>query len=82
MTDDGQTVRCTNGTSTVEIAGANVTVTAASEVKVEAAQVKISAGMVTVDAAMSKFSGVVQSDVLITNTVIASTYTPGAGNVW
>jgi hypothetical protein len=38
--------------------------------------------MVTVDAAMSKFSGVVQSDVLITNTVIASTYTPGAGNVW
>jgi hypothetical protein len=75
-------VRCTNGTSTVEIAGPNVTVTAASEVKVEAAQVKISAGMVTVDAAMSKFSGVVQSDVLITNTVIASTYTPGAGNVW
>lgn len=82
LTDDGQTINATNGMSTVKIAGANVSVTGAAEVKVDAAQVKITAGMVTVDAAMSKFSGVVQSDVLITNTVISTTYTPGAGNVW
>jgi hypothetical protein len=30
---------------------------------------------------MTRFSGVVQCDTLITNTVIASTYTPGAGNL-
>ncbi len=48
----------------------------------QAATVKVSAGMVTVDAGMSKFSGVVQADTLIATTVIASTYTPGAGNIW
>jgi len=35
-----------------------------------------------VDAGMSKFSGVVQADTVITNTIVASTYTPGAGNIW
>jgi hypothetical protein len=38
--------------------------------------------MVTVDAGMSRFSGVVSCDTLITNTCIAATYTPGAGNIW
>ena len=42
----------------------------------------MSAGMVTVDAGMSKFSGVVQCDTLITNSVVSSSYTPGAGNIW
>ena len=49
---------------------------------VNAAQVAVSAGMVTVDAGMSRFSGVVQCDTLISNTVISATYTPGAGNIW
>ncbi len=31
---------------------------------------------------MAKFSGVVQADTLMANTVVASTYSPGAGNVW
>ena len=42
----------------------------------------VSAGMVKVDAAMSKFSGIVKCDVLQTNSVISSSYTPGAGNIW
>jgi len=51
-------------------------------VKVQASQVEVSAGMVKVDAAISKFSGVVKCDVLQATTVVASTYTPGAGNIW
>jgi hypothetical protein len=43
---------------------------------------EVSAGMVTVNAGMSKFSGVVQCDTLITNAVISTSYTPGAGNIW
>ena len=39
-------------------------------------------GMVTVDAGMSKFSGVVQADTVICNSVISASYTPGAGNIW
>lgn len=52
------------------------------QVKVQASQVAVSAGMVKVDAGMSTFSGVVKCDVLIASTVISSTYTPGAGNIW
>jgi hypothetical protein len=52
------------------------------EVKVTAGTVKVTAGMVTVDAAMADFSGLVKCQVLQATTVIASTYTPGAGNVW
>ena len=32
--------------------------------------------------AMSTFSGVVKADTVITNSVISTSYTPGAGNIW
>jgi uncharacterized protein involved in type VI secretion and phage assembly len=70
-----------NGNS-IELASAGITITAAAKVTVNAAQVAVSAGMVRVDAGISKFSGVVQCDTLIATTVVATTYTPGAGNVW
>jgi hypothetical protein len=57
-------------------------VTASAKVTVNASQVAVSAGMVKVDAGMSTFSGVVKCDTLIATTVISSTYTPGAGNIW
>ncbi len=56
---------------------------ARAEVKVTApAGMTVTAAKVTVDAALSKFSGVVNCDTLITNAVVSSSYTPGAGNVW
>jgi hypothetical protein len=51
-------------------------------VTVSAAKVDVSAGMVTVDAGMSKFSGVVKCDTLIATSVVSTSYTPGAGNIW
>ena len=59
-----------------------VTVQASVKVTVSASQVQVTAGMVTVDAGMSRFSGVVQCDTLITNAVVSTSYTPGAGNIW
>ena len=70
-----------NGNS-VELATGGVTVTAASRVVVKAAQVTVSAGTVQVDSAMTRFSGIVQCPTLIATSVVASSYTPGAGNVW
>ena len=70
-----------NGNS-IKLESSGITVTAAAQVKVEAATVEVSAGMVTVNAGMSRFSGVVQCDTLISNAVISSSYTPGAGNTW
>lgn len=68
--------------SSIEITTSGITIQTGSTVTVNASQIKMSAGMVNVDAGMSKFSGVVQCDTLVTNSVISSSYTPGAGNVW
>lgn len=79
--DRGIAIEDSNGNS-IKLEPAGITVTAAAKVTVNASQVAVSAGMVTVDAAMSRFSGVVQCDTLISNTVVSATYTPGAGNIW
>lgn len=91
-TPGGQKLELKDGPGSCELLDANgnsikldntgITVTASATVTVNAATVKVSAGMVNVDAGMSKFSGVVQCDTLITNAVVSSSYTPGAGNVW
>ena len=91
-TPGGQSVTLKDGPGAIEIVDSNgnsikletsgITITASAKVTVTASQVAVSAGMVTVDAGMSRFSGVVQCDTLISNTVISATYTPGAGNIW
>ena len=68
--------------STIRIDSSGITIQASAMVEVEASQLRVSAGMVEVDAGMSKFSGVVKCDTLITNSVVAASYTPGAGNIW
>jgi len=70
-----------NGNS-VKLESAGITVTASAKVTVNASMMEISASMLTVSAGMSKFSGVVQADTVISNSVISSSYTPGAGNIW
>lgn len=74
-------IRDSNGNS-IKLESSGITVTASAKVTVQAGTVEISAGMVTVNAGMSKFSGVVQADTVITNSVISASYTPGAGNIW
>ena len=63
----------------VKLETAGITVNASAKVTVNAGTVEISSGMVTVNSGMSKFSGVVQCDTLISNSVISASYTPGAG---
>ena len=70
-----------NGNS-VKLDSSGVTVNTSANVTIQASQVKVSASMVNVDAGMSKFSGVVKADTVITNSVVSSSYTPGAGNIW
>jgi len=54
--------------------GGNTTITGGT--------VTIDGGTVQINAAMTQASGVLQADTLIANSVVASSYTPGAGNVW
>jgi len=83
LKDGPGSVTCqdSNG-NTVKMEAAGITIQAAAKVKVQASTVEVSAGMVTVDTAMAKFSGVVKCEVLIATSVISSSYTPGAGNIW
>ncbi len=52
------------------------------KLSLNASQVEISAGSVSTQAGMSDFSGVIQGDTVIATSVVASSYTPGAGNIW
>lgn len=70
-----------NGNS-ITLESAGISVVASAKVTVRASTVEVNASMVTVNAAMSRFSGVVQCDTLISNSVISATYSPGAGNIW
>lgn len=75
------TLEDSNGNS-IKLEAAGITVQASAKVKVQAAQVEVTAGMVKVDTAMATFTGMVKCEVLQATTVIGTSYTPGAGNVW
>lgn len=90
-TPGGQRLILQDGAASVEIedSGGNrivfepsgISIQAASKVTISASVVEIDAGMLKVNAGVAQFSGVVQADTLIANSVVASSYTPGAGNV-
>jgi len=79
---DGGEISIIRGGQRVTLTAAEISVESSGTVSVQASQVKISAAQVQVDAAMSKFSGVIQADVVIANSVVGTSYTPGAGNIW
>jgi uncharacterized protein involved in type VI secretion and phage assembly len=91
-TPGGQKLTLQDGPNSLEIVDANgnsiklessgITVQSSAKVTIQASTVEVSAGSVTVNAGMSKFSGVVQADTIITNSVVSASYTPGAGNIW
>jgi uncharacterized protein involved in type VI secretion and phage assembly len=83
ITDQGGgKIECLAAGTTITVDPSGVSVQCPGKVTIEASQVEVTSGMVNVNAAMSTFNGVVKCDVLIATTVVGSTYTPGAGNVW
>ncbi|MBZ5621157.1 MAG: phage baseplate assembly protein V [Acidobacteriia bacterium] len=91
-TPGGQKITMKDGPGSIQIQDSNgnsltldtsgVTINAAAKVTVSCSQAEVTAGMVSVNAGMSKFSGVVNADTVITNSVVSASYTPGAGNIW
>jgi uncharacterized protein involved in type VI secretion and phage assembly len=85
MSDGDGSIEFTNSSQTsIRIDASGVTINAPTgTVSITAAsEVDITAPSLSVSAAMSSFSGIVQCQVLQATTVVATTYTPGAGNVW
>lgn len=70
------------GGNFVKLAPDGISIDTSVNVNVKGGLVNINAGMMKVDAAISMFSGVVQADTVLTNSVVSTSYTPGAGNIW
>jgi len=79
---NGGEVQIERGSQSITMTASEITVDSAGPVNINATQVNVSAAMVQVDAGMSRFSGVVQADTVIATSVVGTTYTPGAGNIW
>lgn len=63
--------------------GSSIRIDAAGTITITAnATVDVNASAVNVHAPIAIFDGVVQCQTMVATTVVGSTYTPGAGNVW
>jgi len=69
-----------NGNS-IKLEASGITIAAAAKLTLQGGQVEVSGGMMAVNAGMAQFSGVVQSQTLISTSIVGSSYTPGAGNL-
>jgi uncharacterized protein involved in type VI secretion and phage assembly len=70
------------GSSTLSIDQTGISLETSGTAKTQASTTEVTSAVVNVNAGMATFSGVVQSQVVTTTSVISSSYTPGAGNVW
>ncbi len=71
----GTVVIADNSGNTIRLSSSGIQIESASAISLTAPTVSINASNTTV-------SGVFQAETVITNTVIANTYSPGAGNLW
>jgi hypothetical protein len=77
----GIVIEDTNGNS-ITMANGKVTVKTPGVLALQAAMVEIDGSILQINAAMIQCSGVVKCETLEATSVVASNYTPGAGNVW
>lgn len=78
--EDEGTMTLTSGSSTVTLSDDEVAISTGT-MKIEASKLEVTAPQSKFDCATSDFSGAVFSDTEQTNSIIASSYTPSAGNM-
>lgn len=78
----GGEISIERGDQSVKLSPSGIDVRSSGSVNIDASSVTVNAQMLTVNASMSSFSGVVKADTLIATTVVGTSYTPGAGNIW
>lgn len=77
LDEGGMTVTLTHSN------GAKLTIDVSGKVTIQGnASVDVQAPIVNVKAPMAKFDGVVKCSTLIATSVVGTSYTPGAGNIW
>jgi uncharacterized protein involved in type VI secretion and phage assembly len=78
--DDSCTVQV--GSTSIHATTSGVTITTTASIELDTQSLTVNASSLTVNASTSQFSGLVQCETLITNSVVSTSYTPGAGNIW
>lgn len=83
LTDTSGAIEMVDGIgNSVKLEPGGITVMAQTRVMVIAPTIEVSASTLTINAGVSKFSGVVQADTVICNSIISASYSPGAGNLF
>ena len=79
---NGGEITIQTGSENIKLSSSGISIESSSKVEVNAPQVNVSTSLLKVDSGMSQFSGVVKCSTLISDSVVSSAYTPGAGNIW
>jgi plastocyanin domain-containing protein len=82
LQDSSGKIVISTGASKIIIADNQIEIESSGKLVIAAPLTEINTGMLSVNTGMAKFSGVVQTDTLIANSVVSASYTPGAGNIW
>jgi len=81
--DSGGQVRITDSNgNTIKLTPSGIEISSSAKVKINASTVDLSAATANLKAALVKCDGVVKCETLQAKSVMASSYTPGAGNIW
>jgi uncharacterized protein involved in type VI secretion and phage assembly len=70
-----------SGGNSVKLTSSGITVESSGKVTISASTAEVTAGTLTVNAGMSTFNGAVKANTVIADTVVGTSYTPGAGNI-
>lgn len=81
--DDARSVEVSDANGNkILLEPSGITIQASAKVTVEASIAEVTASSLQVNAGMSTFAGIVACETLQATSVVASSYTPGAGNIW
>lgn len=74
--------RCADPVTELSDAHGNSVTLDSTGVTIDASSIRVAGAMFECEAGLARFAGVVTADTVITTNVVASSYTPGAGNIW
>lgn len=77
-----QRVELRAGATTIVVENGNITIQGPGTVRIDGTVIELNAAQVQMNAAVVHASGVVNCDTIIARSVVGSSYTPGAGNMW
>jgi len=70
------------GGNEISISSSGIKIMSPGTVEIQGAQIKLNGSTIQLQGAMTEVAGMLKTDILNATSVIATSYTPGAGNIW